>query len=76
MSKDNKKFTFETDVYSEQFFGFVKDVLVKVADFGKAPSAEAEDLKSVRMTALTLAKTSLFDILARCKDNDGMKDIV
>ena len=76
MSKDNKKFTFETDVYSDQFFGFIKDVLEKVAEFGKAPEAESEDLKNVRLSALQLAKTSLFDILARCKDNEGMKDIV
>lgn len=32
--EDNTKFTFENDVYSQEFFNFLKTILQNVASFG------------------------------------------
>ena len=33
--EDNTKFTFENDVYSQDFFNFLKTILINVAQFGE-----------------------------------------
>ena len=73
MFEDNAKFTFETDVYSEAFFGFIRGILQNIADFA---TVEGESLDEVRADGLRVAKKALFEILARCKMNSGMKAIV
>jgi hypothetical protein len=72
--EDNAKFTFETDVYSEAFFNFIQGILGSVADFARGEDPEA--LHTARVSSLKVAKKALFDILARCKQNQGMKAIV
>jgi hypothetical protein len=47
--------------------------LQSVADI---KSAEGEDLTEVREAGLKVARKALFSILARCKHNSGMKQIV
>lgn len=69
VSEDNGKFTFETDVYSESFFNFIKSVLQSVADIKN----QGDDHSEVRECAIKISHKSLFSILARCKFNDGMK---
>ena len=68
---DNVKFTFENDIYSQEFFDFLKQILQNVAQFGQ----EEED-HQMRVQSLEVAKKVAFDILARCFYNQGIKDIV
>jgi hypothetical protein len=72
--EDNAKFTFETDIYSEAFFNFIHGILESVAEFDR--NEDSETLQTARVSSLKVAKKALFDILARCKQNQGMKAIV
>jgi len=74
VAEDNLKFTFETDVYSEQFFQFIRGILESVAELGK--TSNGENLLEVRQNAMIVAQKALFDILAHCRDNSGMKPTV
>lgn len=51
MAEDNRKFTFETDVYSDQFFQFIRGILESVSEF----EGSAEDLLEVRVNAMQVA---------------------
>ena len=66
---DNAKLTFETDVYSPDFFQFLTDTLVSVNNLDDRES----DLK---INSLKMAKKVLFDILARCTLANQMKPII
>jgi hypothetical protein len=61
--EDNTKFKFETDVYSQEFFNFVKIILQNVASFGETSDAES---KEMRQRAIQVGQRATFDILARC----------
>jgi len=69
---DNAKLTFETDVYSPDFFKFLRDTLESV---GSLDGCE-KDLALVRINSLRMAKKVLFDILARCTLSLQMKPII
>lgn len=70
MFEDNKKFSFENDIYSEEFFSFIKEIIVSASSF------EGEDASPVRASSMAVARKACFDILARCKFNAGLKEIV
>lgn len=69
---DNAKLTFETDVYSQDFFKFLRDTLESVASLDGSNS----ELALVRINSLRMAKKVLFDILARCTLSSEMKPII
>lgn len=70
--EDNKKFTFENDVYSSEFFDFIKDILTSVASFAGNDEVTAD----MRNNTMKVARKVCFDILARCFYNQGIKEIV
>lgn len=51
VAEDNRKFTFETDVYSDQFFQFIRGILESVSEF----EGSEEDLLEVRVNAMQVA---------------------
>ena len=71
--EDNTKFTFENDVYSQEFFDFLKTILQSVASFG---GLNDEVNIEMRSQSIVVAQKAAFDILARCFYNSGIKDIV
>jgi len=66
---DNAKLTFETDVYSPDFFQFLNDTLDSVKKINDKES-------SLKINSLKMAKKVLFDILARCTLSSQMKPII
>ena len=66
---DNAKLTFETDVYSPDFFQFLNDTLVSVSNLDDKDS-------NLKINSLKMAKKVLFDILARCTLACQMKPII
>jgi hypothetical protein len=69
---DNKKFTFENDIYSQEFFDFIKKILENVATL----TDDSELSHELRSSSMEVAQKVLFDILARCFENGGMKSVV
>jgi hypothetical protein len=57
---------FENDVYSQEFFDFVLKIMKGVAD---SDSSAAKDI------GLEIGKKVGFDILARCYENTGLKQL-
>ena len=70
---DNTKFSFENDVYSLEFFDFIKTILMNVAAFGSVEDLVYDEM---RRGSIKVAKKAAFDILARCFYNNGIKDII
>jgi uncharacterized protein YjgD (DUF1641 family) len=71
--EDNTKFTFENDVYSQEFFNFLKEILQNVAQFGESNDHINQEMRKL---GVDVGKKAAFDILARCFYNSGIKDIV
>ena len=71
--EDNAKLAFENDVYSEEFFTFVKNILENVVSLGRKDSAVNHGM---RVNSITAARRATFDILARCFNNQGMREMV
>jgi hypothetical protein len=69
--EDNTKFSFENDIYSAEFFNFLKQILESVAKFGET----SPDMSELRTLGIKVAQKAAFDILARCFHNSGIKDI-
>ena len=67
--EDNKKFTFENDIYSQEFFGFLLQVL------SSATTLEGKDADEIKLSALRIGQKAGFEILARCYVNQGIKDV-
>jgi len=51
VAEDNRKFTFETDIYSDQFFQFIRGILDSVSEFKEG----SKDLAEVRGNAMHVA---------------------
>ena len=64
--EDNHSVSFENDVYSQEFFDFVLKIMKGVAD---SNSSAAKDI------GLQIGKKVGFEILARCFDNTGLKQL-
>ena len=64
--EDNKKYTFENDIYSKEFFNFLQDVLASAAKY---------DIEDVKTIALQIAQRGGFEILARCKMNAAVAPV-
>lgn len=74
---DNKKLTFESDIYSDEFFDSISNILNKVTSF-KYGSNEAENaaVLSMRLKGVGLGRKVLYDVLSRCKMNFKMGSII
>ena len=71
--EDNTKFKFESDIYSKEFFDFIKTILHQSAQFGTSPD---EEHREMRRGAIKMGRKAGFDILARCYHNSDLKDLL
>ncbi len=82
--EDNTKFGFEKDIYSTEFFEFVKSTLNAVIQLNnKSASDKQADrsqnavlIKQINNNALTIGKKATLEILAKCFYNQGMDEMV
>jgi hypothetical protein len=72
---DNRQFSFETDVYSQEFFVFLKEIMSNVSSF-TAADVDSKVLREMRSNSLKIAFKACFDIVARCHNNAVMKDFI
>lgn len=70
--EDNMSVTFENDIYSQEFFDFIKQILEKVASYAGTADANHE----LNMDAIKVARRAVIDILAKCFNNGGMKVMI
>ena len=64
--EDNHSVSFENDVYSQEFFDFVLKIMKGVAD---------SDSTAAKEIGLIIGKKVGFEILARCYENTGLKQL-
>ena len=65
--EDNSKFTFESDIYSTEFFEFILQILQSVAD------SDVDDL--TKFNGLKIGSKVGFEILARLMQNTGIDKV-
>lgn len=65
--EDNMKFTFESDIYSTEFFDFILQILQSVAD------SPVDD--NTKFNGLKIGRKVGFDILARMMANPGIERV-
>lgn len=77
VKQDNTQYSFENDVYSPEFFNFIKEIIDNVAAIKDedVPQDQKHLLKQVRLEGLEVAQKANFEILARCFSNEGMKTL-
>jgi hypothetical protein len=66
--EDNRAFTFESDIYSNEFFKFIFQILTSASNLG-------ENSNELKLAGLKIAEKAGFDILARCAANSGIADV-
>jgi hypothetical protein len=73
--EDNKQFSFENDVYSPEFFNFIREIVENVAAIKDEDVAADQKalLAQVRLEGLQVAQKANFEILARCFNNESMR---
>ena len=71
--EDNAKFGFENDIYSSEFFDFIKGTLNAVANLdqqqatrGAKENQQQEVMNKVRQNALIVGKKTILEILSKC----------
>jgi len=65
--EDNMKFTFESDIYSTEFFDFILQILQSVAD--------SDVDNSTKINGLKIGRKVGFEILARMMANPGVEHV-
>ena len=65
--EDNTKFTFENDIYSQEFFEFILQILSSISQLGGG-----DQFNDVRNLGLQVGKKAAFEILLRCFNNNGI----
>lgn len=70
--EDNSNVTFENDIYSQEFFEFIKQILENVASYAET----SEITHELNTEAIKVAKKAVLEILSRCFNNGGMKMMV
>lgn len=74
--EDNQKFEFENDIYSTEFFDFVKGILQAVLLLDKDRKNQGEVLDDVKRKALSVGKKTILDLLSKCFYNTSIKFLV
>lgn len=78
VSEDNKKFEFDNDIYSQEFFDFVKGILLSVQVTLQTDSASNADpalICQVKQRAMQVGKKTVMDLLAKCFHNAAIKQL-
>jgi len=67
---DNKKFTFENDIYSQEFFDFILGIMQSIVNINEDGS------DAIKIKGLQIGRKVGFEILARCMQNvPGIKRV-
>jgi hypothetical protein len=72
--EDNQKFEFDNDIYSQEFFDFVKSIL----SASKSALKETQDEKlkqEVKGKAIQVGKKTVMELLAKCFHNTAIKPL-
>lgn len=70
--EDNSAVNFENDIYSQEFFDFIKQILEKVASYAESKEGSSE----LNLEAIKVGKKAIIDILSRCFNNAGMRSMI
>jgi hypothetical protein len=74
VQEDNQKFQFDNDIYSQEFFDFVKGILEAVKEsIGKSSDPIMDNVKTL---SLQVGKKAILDILAKCYHNSSLKQMI
>jgi len=75
--EDNHKFEFENDIYSNEFYEFVRQIIlaVNVLDQDRKHKGTG-DLKQAKSSMLSVAKKTILDLLAKSFHNNSIKQLV
>jgi len=71
--EDNFKFEFENDIYSTEFFEFVRGIINAISQLDKDRKNHGELLSSAKSSMVTVAKKTILELLAKCFYNSSIK---
>jgi hypothetical protein len=69
VQEDNKKFEFDNDIYSSEFFEFVRSILVASSTHAREEVPLSEQSLKMKQKSLQLGKKTVMDLLAKCFSN-------
>ena len=72
---DNKKYEFDNDIYSNEFFEFVRQILVAASKHDLDNSEEREQSLKVKEKSLLVGKKTVMELLAKCYSNSQIKPL-
>mmetsp|Transcript_23122 Transcript_23122/g.22561 ORF Transcript_23122/g.22561 Transcript_23122/m.22561 type:complete len:398 (+) Transcript_23122:386-1579(+) len=72
--EDNKKFEFDNDIYSQEFFDFIKSILSTSVQLNQENQGPL--LKQVNQHSLYIGKKVILEILSKCLYNQSIKGLV
>jgi Ubiquitin carboxyl-terminal hydrolase len=75
VAEDNQKFEFDNDIYSQEFFEFIRSILLSVKD-SLTQRQDTELMAQVKGKALQVGKRTIMDLLAKCYHNAAIKQMV
>ena len=70
---DNQKFEFDNDIYSSEFFEFVRSILVAASQHTKVDDPSLKN--SLKEKALAVGKKTVMDLLCKCFHNGQIKQL-
>ena len=68
---DNQKFEFDNDIYSSEFFEFVRSILVAASHHTQVEDSQLK--QSLKEKALAVGKKTVMDLLCKCFHNGQIK---
>ncbi len=71
--EDNQKFEFDNDIYSSEFFEFVRSILVAAQQHTTVEDASLK--QSLKEKALSVGKKTVMDLLSKCFHNGQIKPL-
>ena len=77
--EDNQKFEFDNDIYSQEFFDFIKGILESVKATLKGGVVTEQDaplLSKVKSLTLQVGKKAILDLLAKSYHNSSIKQMI
>ena len=75
--EDNHKFEFENDIYSNEFFEFVRQIIVAVHTLDQdRKHQDTAELRQAKEGMLHVAKKTILDLLAKSFHNNSIKQLV
>lgn len=73
--EDNTKYEFENDIYSLEFFDFIKGIMTAVTVLDNSSRHSQSEMLSVKKQALSVGKKAILEIMAKCFYNQSIKTL-